>query len=181
MVRAKRRVPSSHPKFIGQLYQLCEMIGATQAKTRAFSRQRKIVFNVVARRGVPVAVPVYAEPEAKEDSVLIVVDYQRATSLYRGGDGPGGTIQLKIGQNAPPELRQYALKVVDEFGKCIKTGGNALRGRKALRADNWDEFNAFDEAAIEADPIVVVFDGSNVTVVVGNEIPAETDLDEKLA
>jgi hypothetical protein len=181
MVRTKRRVASPHPKFIAQLCQLCEVIGATQAKTCAFSRQKKIVFNVVARRGVPVAVPLYNEPDATEDSVLIVVDYQNARSLYRGSEGPGGTIELKVGQTAPPELRQHALKVVDELGKCIKTGTAASSRRKAYRSDDWNEVEEFDEASIEADAIVVVFDGGNVTVVVGKGIGGETDLDEKLA
>jgi hypothetical protein len=114
LVRQKRRVASPHPKFIAQLQQLCEILGSAQVKTCFFSREKVLPFEIVIRRGAPVAIPAYGHPQLDEDRTFVIVDFRNAKE-----DGRGGKIEVRLATDAPSEIADCAKTVAAHVSRIL--------------------------------------------------------------
>jgi protein-tyrosine phosphatase len=117
-VREKRRIASPNPKFIAQLMQLAEIVGASAARTCFFTRQKMIPFEIVDRRGTIVAAPVYAEPDS--GGCFVVVNYPNVEALGKRDRGEAGTVRVTATDEVAPEFRRFAAQFAGDICGCLR-------------------------------------------------------------
>jgi hypothetical protein len=111
IVRQRRRVAAPNPKFIAQLLQLCEVIGSLSSKTCFFSKEKILPFQVVLRRGVPVAIPIYAYPEQTPEQTFLIIDFRNDSVR---------TLEVRVGTDSPNEVVAHAQTVAADIAGLLK-------------------------------------------------------------
>jgi predicted protein tyrosine phosphatase len=120
-LRAARRVASPNPKFIAQLLQLAELVGATSTTTCYFSRNRSLPFEIIEKRNALVAVPVYSEPPENDGTKCYVrASYPDVDSLSKDDEKPPGIVRLDIGDSVGSEVRGFAVDFVGHLCACLR-------------------------------------------------------------
>jgi predicted protein tyrosine phosphatase len=119
-IREKRRVANPNAKFIAQLIQLGEIIGATPTKTCFFSQKKLIPFAITERRGRILALPVCRELPPDDSNCWVVVKYGMCESLWRGDKNPAGDLLVHIPAGAPPQMRSCTEEFVRDITSCLR-------------------------------------------------------------
>ena len=187
IVRKQRRCASPHPRFMTQLMQLAEILGVSNTKTCIFSKERMIPFDVIERRNMIVAVPVYDRiPEPQRDSCNFTIDFQKSHSLSKSSSEMGGKIRLLIGSDVPLDFAQHARITVQRIATCLKIDSiteekvQSGHNRVVFSSPLWDKVQNFVFSDADQSHVYISFEGNSITMFIGQKVGENEDLNELL-
>ncbi|OHS94209.1 Dual specificity phosphatase, catalytic domain containing protein [Tritrichomonas foetus] len=201
MVRKQRRCASPHPKFMTQLMQLAEILGVTQTRSCTFSKNKIIPFDIIERRNMMIAIPVYERvaPSPRDGSSnkdnntneLVInnntcgftISFQDSESLSKLDSGNGGQILIKIGPDAQFDFAQHARQTAKRIAKCLKIDSISEekltydQPKIVYSSPKWNEISNFTFADADQS-LVYVAVRENVTPVmlIGKNVKETEDL-----
>jgi hypothetical protein len=113
IVRERRTIAFPNPQFTAQLKQLAEVVGASPERTCFFAKERILPFEIVIRRGIPVALPLDARPEMDANRSFVILELSGES-----------TVAVHIAANAGSQVSAHARNLAAQLTMFL---GNASR------------------------------------------------------
>ena len=183
-IRTKRRVAGPNPKFIAQLIQLAEIVGACTSQTCCFSIDKRISFEIREKGNVLKAMPMYEDeeiPEKNDSQCFITIDYSQVGSLSKRDNAPPGILSWNIGQSCRKDIVDFGVKFATQLCQCLRIkdeSGRVQSETHVYSSPKWKEVPS--KTIPSSDNIYVVVDGISYRMIVGADVPEDVDLDEEM-